>query len=473
MWPLAVAFALGLVLALTGAWTPAGRAGQVGPIEALREASTERRAMTATRWVLGLACLAGAVPFVPLIRTPEGAAYVLLVATLLILGCAILAPALVRPLVRVLSAGARRPAGLLARHSALASVRRTASTAAPVLITIGLAGATLAGTATLSAAQARSVRDHVTAPLVVVPAGQAAMSDAVAAQAGRVSGVTAAVPVKQTFAFDRADAMVRQRTAWYIDGATATQAFRLQVATGRLADLTGHTVALSRTIADANGWTVGTQADLWLGDGAQVRLRVVATLEDRLGLPAVLLPWTLASAHSTLPLPDAVYLASAPGTNQADIDRTVRPLGGQMVPTNIYLSTTDAEFDRLNRLALLAIIGMALAYTAISIATTQFMATAGRRRELATLRLLGATPRQRLLIVWREAALVSAVGALLGAAVTAATLAAITAALNPVVSTVPIVIPWPPLIAITITCGLIAILASLAPAASGHRASAT
>jgi putative ABC transport system permease protein len=133
------------------------------------------------------------------------------------------------------------------------------------------------------------------------------------------------------------------------------------------------------------------------------------------------------------------------------------------VPTEVYLSTVDAEFDRLTRLALLAILGMAVAYTAVSVVNTQLMATAGRARELATLRLVGATHRQVLRIVGREAAVVTAIGALLGAAATVATLAAVTVALGPIVSAVPISVPWLPIVGITIACGLIALLASLIP----------
>ncbi len=67
----------------------------------------------------------------------------------------------------------------------------------------------------------------------------------------------------------------------------------------------------------------------------------------------------------------------------------------------------DAEFDRLARLALLAVIGMALAYTGISIANTQLIAVAGRAGELAALRRLGATPRQLRWIVVDAHALTS------------------------------------------------------------------
>jgi putative ABC transport system permease protein len=222
-------------------------------------------------------------------------------------------------------------------------------------------------------------------------------------------------------------------------------------------------VAVSRSVADAHSWTVGSTAELWLGDGALVRLRVVATLHDRFGLPTVLLPWQLASAHSARPVPDAIYIGVGPGTESTALRENVGVLGGTVVPTSAYLSTVDAEFDRLARLALLAIVGMAVLYTAISIANTQLMAVAARAGELATLRLAGATPGQIRRIVVCEAALASTAGGLLAAAVTAATLAVIAVGLAPVASGVHIVVPWPTLAATAAACIAIATLASLAP----------
>ena len=458
LWPLAAAFALGLGAAVAGAWVAARRAGRTSPVEALRAASVERRAMSPARWGAGAVCVAGIVPLAPLLRVPEGAAYLLLVVLLLVSGAALLAPAVAPPIVRRLCAGTRGPARELTRHSA--GGRRTGSTATPVLMTVALAGATLAGTATLSATQAGTVRDHVTAPLVVTPSGPTALSDAITAAARGTPGVTAAVPVKQTFAYDRAG---RQQPAWYLDGPAATGALRLPTVTGTLADLNGEAVAVTRSVADAHGWTVGSTAELWLGDGAPVRLRVVATLHDRIGLPTVLLPWRLASAHSALPAPDAVYIGLAPGAQSTALRKKVGALGGTVVPTSAYLSTVDAEFDRLARLALLAIVGMAVLYTAISIANTQLMAVAARADELATLRLAGATPSQIRRIVVCEATLATTAGGLLAAAVTAATLAVLAVGLAPVASDVHIVVPWPTLAATAAACVAIAALASLAP----------
>ncbi|GAA4473634.1 hypothetical protein GCM10023170_094970 [Phytohabitans houttuyneae] len=434
---------------------------------ALREAALDRRAMTPVRWVAGAVCLAGVVPLAPLLRAPEGAAYLLLVVLLLVSAAALLAPALAPPLVRLPRAAARGPALVLARWSA--GGRRTAPAATPVLMTVALAGATLAGTATLSASQAATVRDHVTAPVVVTPAGPAPLSPAVTAAARGTPGVAGALPVKQAFAFDRDGGTVRQRPAWYLDGPAAAGTLRLPVATGSLDGLTGDTVAVTRSVAGAHGWTVGSHAALWLGDGAAVRLRVVATLHDRLGLPTVLLPWRLAAAHSALPVPDAVYIGLSGGGTRDALRAAVAPLGGTVVPTGTYLSTVDAEFDRLARLALLAIVGMAVLYTGVSIANSQVMAVAARAGELAALRLAGATPGQVRRIVAAEAVLAGAAGVLLAAAVTAATLAVVAAGLGPVATRVSVAVPWPPL---AVTCAACVAIAALAGLATAHRPAA-
>lgn len=236
---------------------------------------------------------------------------------------------------------------------------------------------------------------------------------------------------------------------------------------GTLTDLTGDTVAVSDSMAGEHGWRLGDAAMVWLGDGAPVRLRIVAILDDRLGLPAMLLPWSIATAHSGMPVPDAVYLAPRAGADPAAVRRAVTdavgPLGGTSAGTDDYLSTLDAEFDRLGRLALLAIVGLALVYTALSIANTHYMATAGRVRELGALRLVGATVGQVLRTVAREAALASGIGVVLGLGVLGASLTIVSVALRPVVAAVPVVVPWSAVLLLAGGCVLVALCAGVAP----------
>jgi putative ABC transport system permease protein len=138
-------------------------------------------------------------------------------------------------------------------------------------------------------------------------------------------------------------------------------------------------------------------------------------------------------------------------------------------PTSGYLTAANAENTRINRLAAIAVLGMALAYTAIAIANTLVMATGDRIRELATLRLSGATPAQVLRLIGVEACLVSGIGTLLAAAVTAAAVAGLRHGLLGLAPSVRVIIPWLPLAGIALACLAIAVLASLIPAALALR----
>jgi putative ABC transport system permease protein len=197
---------------------------------------------------------------------------------------------------------------------------------------------------------------------------------------------------------------------------------------------------------------------------------VVAVLADQIDLEqTVLLPWALCGADASAPLATSVYLRLAPGTRLAAVRAVAHAWGGVVSPTRDYLTAANAESDRLNRLVLIALLGMALAYTAIAIANTLIMATAGRRPELATLRLSGATPRQVLQMIGVEACLVTGIGTLLGVAVAAATLAGLRSGLAGLSPVVQLVIPWLPLAAIALACLVIAELAGLAGAALALR----
>jgi putative ABC transport system permease protein len=473
LWPIAAAFGIGLAIALMGAWLAARRAGRVRPAEALREAAVDRRAMTLSRWAVGVVALGGAVPLIGIVATAhsaDAAGLIMVVAMLLILGCAMLAPVLIPPLVWLLTvplAAAPGATGMLARHSAVTAVRRTAATVAPILLTVGFAGSMLAGLDTLTGTEQSAAAGRIIAPAIITPRGGApGLADPAVAAIRAVPGVAAAVPVTDTTVYVRSSAEPADWTGQYVNGPGIARVLNLPVAAGSLADLVGTgTVAVP-----AGSWRLGQTATMWLGDSTPVRLRVVAVLADQIDLEqTVLLPSALRAAHTPVPMASAVYLSLSPGARLAAIRAAAAAGGGVAGQTSGYLTAANAENDRINRLAMIAILGMALAYTAIAIANTLVMATSDRMRELATLRLSGATPVQVLQMIGAEACLVTGIGTLLAAAVTAATVTGLRHGLLGLAPSVPVVIPWLPLAGIALTCLAVAVLASLIPAALALR----
>jgi putative ABC transport system permease protein len=352
---------------------------------------------------------------------------------------------------------------MLARRNAIAAVRRTAATAAPILVTVGIAGSTLSGFATLNGTEASAARHRITAPAVIVPAdGQEGLADATTAAVRAVPGVTAAVPALSTTVYLRGGGDVNDYDARYLPGPELAGVLDLPVTAGSLADLTGTgTVAVPAGVG-----RLGQTIALWLDDSVRVRLRVVAVLANQIDLSdTILLPWALRAGHTARPLADTIYLGLSGTADRAAVARAAGAGGGTLLPSSDYLSTVDDEQNRTNNLAMTAVLGLALLYTVIAIANTLVMATGERGRELATLRLAGATPRQLRRMIGLESVLVAAIGILLGGVVTAVTLLGMRAGLSSVAPAVRLLIPWRPVGGIAAVCLIVAVLASLIPAA--------
>ena len=472
LWPVAAAFGAGLLVAMAGAGLAARRAGRVRPAEALREPAAGRRAMPVLRWAAALAALGGAVPVLAAmvaVHSADAAALLLPAALLLVLGGALLTPAVAPPLLRLLGAplAARYgPAGPLAARSAAANGRRTAAIAAPVLLTVGIAGSMLAGTTTLSRADQAAAGSRITAPVMIQPSGTAGLAGATVAAVRSAPGVAAAAPVTAAPVYLKSAGDPERWDGLYLDGPAAARLLRYPLVAGSLAALTG-----SGTVAvPAGTWRLGQTALVWLTDSAPVRLRVVAVLARRIDLEqTVLLPWGLRAGHLAAPLATAVYLRMAPGAGLAGVRAATRSGGGRVTSTRALVTAADAQAAQANTRAMIVVLGLALVYTVIAIANTLVIATAGRRAELAALRLAGATRGQVLRLAGTEAALVAALGIGLGAVVTAVTVTAVRRGLAGVAPVARVAIPWPPLLAIALACLVAAMLGSVATVAAALR----
>jgi putative ABC transport system permease protein len=464
LWPVAAAAGACVLIGLLGALAPARRAGRIGPAEALREAAASRGVMPVTRWIAGLLALAGVPALLAAfaaVHSADGAALLLPMAMVAILALVMLAPLLVRPLAALLAplAGGGSAAGLLARHSAVAGVRRTAAVIAPVVLTAGFAGALLAGNSTLYRTQQVTAASRVTAP-VTVTAGPAGLSSAAVAGIRSAPGVTGAVPVAATTVYVRSADSPEDWSAQYA-GPGIGQVLRLPVLAGSLARLTGTgTVAVP-----AGTWRLGQVAQLWLADSAPVRLRVVAVYASDIDLgQTVLLPWDLQAGHAAAPLATSVDVRMAPGASLAPVRAAAAAGGGQVAPTRQYLAALTTSQQRLNDAALATILGLALLYSWVAIGNSAAMGTAARRRELGALRLIGATRRQVLAMLGWETWLGTAIGLLLAAGATAVTLAGVRICLAGISAAPVLVIPWRPIGLAAGGALAIAELAGLAPA---------
>jgi putative ABC transport system permease protein len=301
---------------------------------------------------------------------------------------------------------------------------------------------------------------------MIQPSGTAGLADATVAAVRSAPGVAAVAPVTAAPVYLKAAGDPERWDGLYLDGPASARLLRYPLVAGSLAALTG-----SGTVAvPAGTWRLGQTALVSLSDSAPVRLRVVAVLAHRIDLEqTVLLPWGLRAGHLAAPLATAVYLRMAPGAGLAGVRAAARSGGGRVTSTRGLVAAADAQAARANTRAMVVVLGLALVYTVIAIANTLVIATAGRRAELAALRLAGATRGQVLRLAGTEAALVAALGTGLGAVVTAVTLAAVRRGLAGVAPAARVAIPWPPLLAIALACLVAAMLGSVATVAAALR----
>ncbi|MGC9495528.1 FtsX-like permease family protein [Streptomyces sp. WG7] len=485
-WPYHMAFWTGLLVALCGVVAASWRAGTTGPAEALREASVDAGSMTPGRWLFGLGLLLTALVTLVIALTGDPGdllhrkTYVLR-PMLLITAVALLAPVVVRPLTRVLAwPAARSPGatGMLVRENAAAGVRRTAAVAAPVLVTVALAGSLLGATATLNEAKATETRERTTAAFVVTapdgapgtgPDTRTTGFDARTVERIRAVPGTAEVSPSSSsavYVLEEGVALIRSEARAVGSPRALAATSRLPLAAGKATGLDDHSIIVNE---EWERHSVGRSVRVWLGDGTEKTLRIAAVMHTGTGDNGVY----VTPANAPGAAVDRVDVALTAGADveavAAGLREAVRPAGGEVFTKDEWVAATYPETNRPTRVGLFLILGIALLYTGISLVNTMVMATSDRVRDLAVLRLAGATDGQVLRLVGAESLLVVAVGALLGLVAAVLNLAGMWAALRLLSVYATPVVPWETIGAVVAACAFLAVLASVVPAALALR----
>ncbi|WP_327435928.1 ABC transporter permease [Streptomyces sp. NBC_01201] len=471
-WPLHTAFWAGLGVALAGVAVASHRAGRVRPVEALRDAAVDAGAIPPSRLLAGAAVLLTGLGLLgwSLVTDPGDAlkrkAYILQ-SMWIIVGCALLAPLLVRPLTRLLTwLPARLPGatGLLARQNASVSLRRTAAVAAPVLITVALTGSLLGTVATIDEARATEVAAVAGADLVA--GGDGPLDPRFVHRVRKLPGaVTSASRSTGVTVLEEGTALITSE-ARAADPAGLAATARLPLVAGRISDLDDGSVIVNE---EWETRTVGRRVSVWLGDGRKVSLRVAAVMRTGTGSNGVYVTPANAAGAPVDRIDVKISEGADRSAVRALLEKAGRDTGTPVMTRDAWLDAHDPRTGGNTRAGLLLILGIALLYTGIALANTLVMATSDRVRDLAVLRLTGATKTQVLRLVAVEALMVVAVGAVLGAAVAGLNLLGVKGALELLAVSSPVVVPWPALGAVLAACALAATASAVLPALAALR----
>ncbi len=440
-WTILVDLGAGLGSALLGVLVASRRAGRVRPLDALRETGDERRVMTVGRWVwallLGLPSAVGAA----LAQASGDVLVTIMVGLLVILGGSIalqqLSPLVVPLMSRLLAVPARRHVlGELAQAGMRDGVRRTATTAGPVIVLFGLVVGLLGILATQTEATRVERVQESSAQLVVVSNGDpSARIRALPGVAVASPETDVSLPVRVLTSGGRW-ASVEAPAVTAVDPAAHRLLTHQPLLSGRMADFAAGRVVLGPS-APEDG--LGRPKAVRVGDVTlPVAARVDTTiaggadvLVDRRDVPAGLLD------HA----PTTTFVGLAPGASAAEVRARLAGVGTvSTVPQ--WAGDLAREQARENNGVMAALAGLGGLYAFLSLVNAVAVGTAQRRREFAVARVTGASRRQVVSAAGLEALGVGAIGVTLGSAVVAVCLLGVRHGIEGTLGVPIIVVPW-------------------------------
>jgi putative ABC transport system permease protein len=463
---------IGVVVTTASAVLPALRAGRIAPVAAMRDdvamperGLRRRAAIGAVVLALGCAVMALAVSSMD----GSGAAKVLgLGAAVTFVGLVVCAPALSRPVVRVVAApllALSRTVGRLARDNSLRNPRRTATTAISLMIGLALVSAFSVLASSTKASVDSLIDDQVTADFVL-SGGNSPFPVAVADQAARLPGVEAVVDsgvVPVTIGSSTTSAAA-------VTGAGIQKVVDLDVLSGDLGSLDDGRLAVSRSYAETHHVAVGDTLTAAVGVLPHSTLTVGAVYDDSQAIGTQLLvprPLYAKAVPAAYQAAYAAYVKVAPG---GDLEK-VRSELTDLVKPQLVISVQDrqqfkeAQSGQIDQL--LAIIYVLLALSVViatlGIVNTLALSVFERTREIGLLRAVGMTRGQLQRTIMSESVLTALFGAVLGTAL-GLTLGILLQRVLVEQGLAALSVPWGQVVLTFVLAGVVGVVAALLPA---------
>jgi putative ABC transport system permease protein len=413
--------AVGIIVTLISSIFPARRAARIPPMAALREMAVEERNL-GRRAALGVVVILLGIVLVLLgLFGSGGIAVVGGGAALMFIGVAILGPVFARPVGRLLGAPLpklRGMAGTLARENAVRNPRRTASTAAALMIGVALVGLFSIFASSAKASISSQIDRAFRADLVVLPEGGGfgSFSPKLARQLSQVPD--AAVVGGLRFAPLKIDG--KDQFLASSNPRTINDLFDLRPKAGNIATMGPDDIAVSKKVFDDNGWKLGQQVHTQFPVGGTGTMRIAAVygFGAREGLSDYFIGTNAYDRRYTELGDNQVYVKLKPGVSVAEARPSFRAVVDQYPGTKLSdQAGLKKQFEsQVNQLlsVIFALLALALIIALIGIMNTLLLSIVERTREIGLLRAVGMTRKQIKSTVRWEAVIVAVFGALLG-----------------------------------------------------------
>ena len=460
-----VAIAVGVGVTVVSAIGPARRAVRIAPVAALVSHSEEdegesmrgRMRAGAAVAVAGVAALVAGLTAPAILLVGLGAAAVFI-------AIGMLAPIVARPLASVLGrplAALLGTPGRLGRENSMRSPRRTAQTAAALMVGLALVSAIAVLGASLSAS-ARSEVDSAINAGYIISGPSTGFSTSVAPAVARLPGVGTVSNVYQG-QFEVAGSL---STVGGVTPAGLSHTVNLAISSGRAAPaLAGGELLIDTTTASAKHLSVGSTVPVTFAQTGPSRMRIggIFKANPLVGHYLVGAPFFL--SHFNAPLPTAILVSARPGARgvYSEIDRYLNVYPNVGVKTRAQFEQSQQNSVSTELGLVYVLLALAVAIALIGIVNTLMLSVFERTHELGLLRAVGMRRRQMKAMIRSEAVIIALFGAVIGIIVGTGLGLAFAASLSQQGIT-QIAVPYSSLIAFLVLAGLLGLAAASWPA---------
>lgn len=417
-----VTLVAGVLAALVAALGPAIGAGRVPPVAAMSDAALERVGSVRGRLVAAFVALVIGVASIVVVMVGGDAILLGVGVAFMFAAVLLLGPVLAKPIAHVLGAPVAAllgVTGVMARGNVQRNPRRTARTAAPVLIGVAL----VTGASVFAASIKEQIRDTVGETFAGDYVVNSTNGGSVSLGQSFVDELNALpeVGVASGLGFARvADAEGKPAIGQVVNPLTAEGLINVEFVEGALADLTPDGVLLSEGFADRAALGVGDTFTIRI-DNDPVGLTVQGIYRAKGILRTARIYHRDTFVDTSLATPAGIVsLTRAEGVSdeefRAVVGAAIDAYGiGELQDKNEFIASRADIVDR-SLAFIYGLLFLSIVIATFGIVITLLLAVYERRRETGLLRAVGMTRRQVRTTVRWESVITSVYGAAVGVA---------------------------------------------------------
>jgi putative ABC transport system permease protein len=471
------AFGVGLGITWVAALMPAFRASRIPPVAAMRDAATPDKPLTgitiigATVFALGAGVLGAGLAGVGNNTTTLW----LILAGVLVsfIGVALLTPIISRPIVSVLGRlFSWSVPGMLGRRNSSRNPRRTAITAAALMVSIALVTGVSTVLASATTSISKAVEDQLNAELII--AGQQtgpippSFDKAVVEETQEIDGVKQVAAVS----YDVARVDGKEDFAVAVNDLTAVrEVLGLKTAKGNMSTLGDHDVVIDEDTAKDKGYALGSRIKAQFMRGDEQTYNITGIYEPSETQRGLLFPEATAALFRSSE-PNQALIQLEPGASVSKVQAEVETLLKDSPEVSVqdqsaFVKQATSIFDTI-LLMIQLLLALAMVIAVLGIINTLALSVIERTRELGLLRAVGLRRSQTMRMITVESVVISVFGALLGVVVGVGLGAAVVQALKNEGFT-DLSLPWMQMAIYLAVSALIGVVAAVLPAIRAAR----